>query len=80
MNAVPQTSATSQEMPITAAPPVVARAPRTPSEARPLLPNLVAGALCALVTLAYASSFAALIFGGALACFHACHDEEDRKP
>jgi SulP family sulfate permease len=66
LNAVPQTSATSQEIPITAAPPVVARAPRAPSDARRLLPNLVAGALCALVTLAYASSFAALIFGGAL--------------
>jgi SulP family sulfate permease len=66
MNAVPHISAASNEMPITAAPPVVARAPRPPAPDRPLLPNLVAGALCALVTLAYASSFAALIFGGAL--------------
>jgi SulP family sulfate permease len=33
----------------------------------PLGPNIVAGTLCALVTLAYASSFATLIFGGSLA-------------
>lgn len=45
---------------------MVARSPRAPAPGTPLLPNLVAGALCALVTLAYASSFAALIFGGAL--------------
>ena len=64
MNAVSQKNA--KEVPFTGAPPVVARAPRAPTPATPLLPNLVAGALCALVTLAYASSFAALIFGGAL--------------
>jgi SulP family sulfate permease len=32
-----------------------------------MAPNLLAGFLCALMTLAYASSFASLIFGGALA-------------
>lgn len=66
VNPLPQTSTAAQEIPTTAAPPVVARLPRAPSDAKPLLPNLVAGTLCALVTLAYASSFAALIFGGAL--------------
>jgi len=35
--------------------------------ARNFGPNLLAGSLCALMTLAYASSFATLIFGGALA-------------
>lgn len=67
MNAVPSSSAGPAEIPITTAPPVVPRAPLSAPPTMPLLPNLVAGALCALVTLAYASSFAALIFGGALA-------------
>ncbi|MDF3059015.1 MAG: hypothetical protein K0R17_3230 [Rariglobus sp.] len=39
---------------------------RPPASPPALLPNLIAGALTAFVTLAYASSFAQLIFGGAL--------------
>jgi SulP family sulfate permease len=35
--------------------------------AKAFAPNLLAGAICALMTLAYASGFATLIFGGALA-------------
>ena len=37
-----------------------------PSTKKPFLPNLIAAALCALVTIAYAGSFGGLVFGGAL--------------
>lgn len=37
--------------------------------ARPFLPNLVAGTLCAIVTVAFAGSFGGLVFNGALAPF-----------
>ena len=49
------------------APPFSPRSPLPLPEKTRLGPNIVAGALCALVTLAYASSFATLIFGGPLA-------------
>lgn len=51
----------------TTAPPFASRPPQLLPEKTPFGPNLVAGALCALVMLAYASSFATLIFGGILA-------------
>lgn len=54
-------------VPFTTAPPYSSRTPLPVPEKTPFSPNVVAGALCALVTLAYASSFATLIFGGALA-------------
>ena len=37
-----------------------------PLAKQPFLPNLIAAALCALVTIAYAGSFGGLVFGGAL--------------
>ncbi len=59
------TSATAA--PFLTAPPFASRPPIPSTEKTPFGPNAVAGVLCALVTLAYASSFATLIFGGALA-------------
>ncbi len=41
--------------------------PQPKPAARPFAPNVLAGAICALMTLAYASGFATLIFGGTLA-------------
>ncbi len=41
--------------------------PKPKSAAPPFAPNVLAGAICALMTLAYASGFATLIFGGTLA-------------
>lgn len=39
------------------------------SSAKPFLPNVVAAALCAIVTVAYAGSFGGLVFGGPLEPF-----------
>ena len=39
------------------------------SPTKPLTPNILAGGICALMTLAYASGFATLIFGGSLAAY-----------
>lgn len=64
---MPQEPTTATAVPFTTAPPFSSRSPLPSPEKTPFGPNVVAGALCALVTLAYASSFATLIFGGALA-------------
>jgi SulP family sulfate permease len=41
--------------------------PKTAPTALPFAPNVLAGTICALMTLAYASGFASLIFGGPIA-------------
>ena len=43
--------------------------PRESSPSKPLTPNFLAGAISALMTLAYSSGFAALIFGGSLTTY-----------